>query len=105
MNKSKAIAFVGVVIATVALSHAQTEAPRNLAGAEFPCTYTKPSAPYEMTVKFLETINGETFATGFQVRSDNVTIRSENAVCRAGGECELTGNVTLTLTPQKVQIK
>jgi hypothetical protein len=105
MKRSNALGLAGIVMGAVALGHAQIDAPKNLAGAEFPCTYTKPASPYTMTAKFLETIDNATFATGFQVQSDNVTIRAENAVCHGNGECELTGTVTVTMTPRKTQGK
>ena len=103
MKRANALVLTGIVIGTVGFGHAQTEAPKNLAGAEFPCTYTKPASPYRLTAKFFETINDATYATALQVQSDNVTIRAENAICHGNGECELSGKVTLTLpsTSQK----
>ena len=105
MKRSSALGLAGIVIGAVAFGHAQTEAPKNLAGAEFPCIYTKPPTPFQLTAKFLETIGDATFATNIEIRSDNMTIRSENAVCHGDGECELTGKVTVTLTAQKTQVK
>jgi len=105
MKRSNALGLAGIVVGAVALGHAQTEAPKNLVGAEFPCVYTNPPAPHQLTAKFLETIGDATYATGIEIRSDNLTIRSENAVCHDNGECELSGKVTVTLTGQKSQVK
>ena len=73
MKRSNALELAGIVVGAV-LGHAQTEPPKNLAGAEFPCIYTKPPAPYQLTAKFLETIGEATYATGIEIRSDTLII-------------------------------
>jgi hypothetical protein len=92
---------IGFVMGAILFGQAQTEAPRNLAGAEFPCTYTAPQA-HKMTADFVETVNEVTFATGFQIESGTITLRATNARCDAGAECELTGKVTVKMTAPKI---
>lgn len=100
MTDMKALISVGLVVGAVVLNHAQTEGPRNLAGADFPCTYNKPITQ-KTTAKFLETINDVTFATGFEIQSGSMILRAESAMCQANGECALTGKVTVTLSAQQ----
>jgi hypothetical protein len=97
MTKVIAGFAAGLFFGAAMISHAQTDAPKNSAGAEFPCTYNKPIT-HNITAKFFETINDAIFATNFQIESGNMILRAETAVCEPDGECELRGKVTVNLT-------
>jgi hypothetical protein len=96
MMKASAGFLVGLLIGAVVVVHAQTDPPKNFAGADFPCTYNKP-VTHNITSKFLETINDVTFATNFQIETGNMILRAETAICQPSGECELRGKVTVNL--------
>ena len=96
MTKASAGFLVGFFLAAVMVIHAQTEPPKNFAGADFPCTYNKPIT-HNITAKFFETINDVTFATNFQIETGNMILRADTAVCQPNGECELRGKVTVNL--------
>ena len=90
-----------VLIVTLAAFSSQTVPPKNLAGAEFPCSYEK-GTPNTGSVKFHETVGDVTFFTGdVQIRSANVLIRADSARCEADGDCKLSGAVTVTLAPSE----
>lgn len=98
MKKTAALLIGLIMVGAVMLSDAQTTAPTNLAGAEFPCNYHQPG-PNVTTAKFLETVNDVTFLTGnVEVRRSNIIVRADSAICQPNGECELNGKVTMTLS-------
>ena len=100
MRKTGMLLSLPLVAAAVMLGHAQVDAPKNRAGAEFPCTYNKPVTP-SMTAGSLETINGVIFAKDFRVQSGSMILRAESATCEPTGECTLTGTVSVNLAASK----
>ena len=78
MTKACAGVMVGFFVGAVMIIHAQTDPPKNFAGADFPCTYNKPIT-HNIKAKFLETINDVTFATNFEIESGNMILRADTA--------------------------